>query len=179
MTIKLRSTIVVSSLLLALLMQPAAKADIIHVVAETNTALCISIQQTCTPTSFTADFTVTPPISNGYYTVNYIEAMTGTFNGMPVSLIEHYGTYGWLFGGEPQFSMIYFTSGGGTYFIYYDDLNFQSVAIESTAFTEGSWVNWTATTVSTPEPSALLLLVFGTGTLLVGYALFKNKPFSA
>ena len=66
--------------------------------------------------------------------------------------------------------------------ISYDDLILNSFVISLSDQSGGggaSLITWNSTLVSTPEPSALLLLLFGTGTLLVGYALFKNKPFSA
>jgi hypothetical protein len=184
MTIKFRSAIVVSSLLFVLSLHPAAKADTIHVVAQTDTALCATVQASCTPTSLTADFTVTPPTFtprlNGE--VNFVESMTGTLNGLPAT--GGPGPFSWLIPLDrgtyinylPVFSVINFTSGGVQYDLGLDD-QLGGVAL-GTPTGLVSWLTWTGTLVSTPEPSSLLLMLFGTGAILVGFALVKNKPSS-
>jgi hypothetical protein len=181
MTIKFHTIFAIGSLLFLLSMQPAAKADTIHVVADVNATLCALSRGCNLPVSFTADFTVTPPTYRGAFAaVDYVESMTGTFNGLPATLVASSGPEEWLYGGNyiPLFSTIYFTSGGLTYSIFYDDLLFGSVGIDTSPFTESSWVNWNGTLVSTPEPSSLLLLLLGTGALLVGLPLIKSKSSS-
>lgn len=181
MTIKFHTTFAIVSLLFLLSMQPAAKADTIHVVADVNSSVCALTRGCNLPVSFTADFTVTPPTYRGAFTaVDYVESMIGTFNGLPATLVGSGGPDEWLFGGKyiPLFSTIDFTSGGLTYSIFYDDLIFGSVEIDSSSLTESSWVNWSGTLVSTPEPSSLLLLLLGTGALLVGLPLIKHKSCS-
>jgi hypothetical protein len=184
MTIKFRSAIVLSSLLFVLSLHPAAKAETIHVVAQTDTALCATFQASCTPTSFTADFTVTPPTFTPIVpdVVNFVESMTGTLNGLPATggpgqnswLIPlDRGTYINYF---PVFADIKFTSGGIQYDVGLDDQLGGVALLTPTGLV--SWVTWTGTLVSTPEPSSLLLLLFGTGAILVGFALVKNKPCS-
>jgi hypothetical protein len=185
MTIKFRSAIALSSLLFLLSLHPAAKADTIHVVAQTDTALCATFQASCTPTSFTADFTVTPPTFSPILPgeVNFVESMTGTLNGLPAT--GGPGPFSWLFPISytstninylPLRSVIEFTSGGVQYDVGLDD-QLGGVAL-GTPTGLVSWVTWTGTLVSTPEPSSLLLLLFGTGAILVGFALVKNKPCS-
>jgi hypothetical protein len=184
MTIKFRSAIVLSSLLFVLSLHPAARADMIHVVAQTDTALCASLHASCAPTSFTADFTVTPPTFSPILAgdVNFVESMTGTLNGLPATggPSEH----SWLIPLDrgtgidylPVMSDIGFTSGGVQYDVALDD-QLGGVAL----FTPTGLISrltWTGTLVSTPEPSSLLLLLFGTGAILVGFALAKNKPTS-
>ena len=184
MTIKFRSAIALSSLLFALSLHPAAKADTIHVVAQTDTALCATFQASCTPTSLIADFTVTPPTFTNRINgeVNFVESMTGTLNGLPAT--GGPGNNSWLFPLNrgtnidylPVFADIKFTSGGVQYDLGFDD-QFGGVFL-GTPTGLLSWVTWTDTLVSTPEPSSLLLLLFGTGAILVGFALVKNKPCS-
>jgi hypothetical protein len=189
MTIKFRSAIVLSSLLLVLSLHPAAKADTIHVVAQTDTALCATVHASCTPTSFIADFTVTPPTFTPIIPaeVNFVESMTGTLNGLPATGGPGSGNRSWLFpldrGGIgidylPLFADIAFTSGGVQYDVGFPGL-FGEVDLGD-ASTGGlvSMLTWTGTLVSTPEPSSLLLLLFGAGAILVGFALVKNKPCS-
>jgi PEP-CTERM motif len=184
MTIKFRSAIVLSSLLFVLSLHPAAKADMIHVVAQTDTALCATVGPSCTPISFTADFTVTPPAFSPFTPaqVNFVESMTGTLNGLPATggpgqrswLIPiNKGTYiNYL----PVFADIAFTSGGVQYDVALDDQ--LGGVVLSTPTSVITRLTWIGTLVSTPEPSSLLLLLFGTGAILVGFALVKNKPCS-
>ena len=191
MTIKFRLAIAVSSLLFVLSMQPAAKADVIHATAETNFPACAASQLTCIPINLSVDFTTMLTADTGRDFGGptplepFIESMTGTLNGYPVFLET--GT--WVlppgYGPGVLEPPLFFTSPGlgvqqGE--IRFDDQIFGSFVISLVDQSGGgseSLVTWNGALVSTPEPSALLLLVFGTGALLVGYALFKNKAFSA
>jgi hypothetical protein len=169
-------------------LHPAAKADTIHVVAGTDTALCAIVQPPptpCTPTSFTADFTVTPhTFESGLGYVDLVESMTGTLNGLPAT--GGPGSRSWLYpltqvgsvnsNYIPLFADIIFTSGGVQYDVGFGSENGGIGLGTPTGLV--SWLTWNGTLVSTPEPSSLLLLLFGAGALLVGYALFKNKPCS-
>jgi hypothetical protein len=181
MTIKFHATFAVGSLLLLLSMHPAAKADTIHVVSETNYAKCADFNNPCFPVSFSADFAtmITPDVSLGNAPEPFIESMTGALNGYPVVL--EIGS--WLLpnlGNSPNYiplrnRPIYFSSNGTQYGISYDDEFAGSAQIFYASSGNNSYITWDATLVQTPEPSSLLLLLLGSGGLLVGLALFKNK----
>jgi PEP-CTERM motif len=183
MTIKFHATFAVGSLLMLLSMQPTAKADTIHVVAGVNSAACAqSVAFICNSpgVSFSADFTTMIIFRDGGFGPQpVVESMTGTLNGYPATG----GAGGFLIQDPPRpsnvplyspfQSVVNFTSDGVPYSIGYDD------EFGASTFMEGpntfSYITWDATLVQTPEPSSLLLLLLGTGGLLVGLALFKNK----
>jgi hypothetical protein len=182
MTIKFRSAIVLSSLLFVLSLHPAAKADMIHVVAGTDSATCAAIEASCLPVSFTANFMVTPPTFNGgqggfFANVDFIESMIGTLNGF--SAVG--GSGGWLLPDNnyrPIFAIINFTADGLPWQIGFDDMISGDTFLSHPGGQVVSYLAWNATLVQTPEPSSLMLLLLGTGALLAGLALFKNKPCS-
>jgi hypothetical protein len=177
MTIRFHVAVVAGILLLVLSFQPAAKADVIHVVAGVNTAICAAIDASCPlPVSFTADFTTVPAFDSTYGFVNSVVSMIGTLNGF--SAVG--GSGGWLFPAinnyRPLFTTINFTAEGLHYQIGWDDLIAGSAWMAQPAYGPNlSYITWDATRVQTPEPSSLLLLLLGTGALLVGLAVFKNK----
>jgi len=184
MTIRLHAIFVVGVLLLVLSMQPA-KADTIHVVAGTDSAMCAAVDASCLPVSFTADFMVTPPTLVGppafgfVSNVDFIESMSGTLNGF--SAVG--GSGGWLMPDNnyrPIFAIINFTADGLPWQIGFDDLITGDTWLGQPTYggPQFSYLVWNATLVQTPEPSSLMLLLLGTGALLVGLALFKNKPCS-
>jgi hypothetical protein len=175
MTIRFHAVVVACILLLVLSSQPAAKADVIHVVAGVNTAICTAISAPCPiPVSFTADFTTVPAFDSTYGNVNSVVSMTGTLNGF--SAVG--GPGGWLFPAInnylPLFTSINFISDGLQYQIGFDDIIADSTWMAQPIYGPNiSYITWNATLVPTPEPSSLLLL--GTGLLPACFALFKNK----
>ena len=128
-----------------------------------------SLSATLTTELVTGTFDWTAYAITFYGTVPVPIAMTGTFNGLPVMLVNAPPDSNgipdsFLLGTRPE--LIYFEAGGIIHFID-DDL-------DKILLDDGEPINWNIVeTTGAPEPSAIMLLGIGLAALLCFFAKFK------
>jgi PEP-CTERM motif-containing protein len=149
----------------------------LDVTANTNTAVCAAVDQTCSPISLNLQMDVTPS-TNSFGNVLQVTGVTGMMNGqLPVSFgVQQPGTFDWLLSGsDVPFGWVNFQAGGDTWLLYFDDLISGSTAVTDQTRQSGfAYISWDAAPASTPEPHSLVLLAIG----LLGLLGFGNRTLS-
>jgi len=182
MSTTIRTAVISTLALFALLIVPSARADGFDITGQTDTALCNMIKPNCAAVSLTMEAETQPGLITGQTgapaigKVFLITGFTGTLNGEPIHPTMFQTDPmtgilydGWLYpnlGFIPLFTNIYFTDNGQTGQIGFDDFIGSVFLILGGNGENSPYITWNAVPIATPEPSSFVLLNVGIMALL-------------